>query len=116
MIAELFSLGERLAGRRDARLRRGLAFAFAEAVATAAPYALVLLFVRAALERRLSLEMTWWITGGTALAVILRSGRVAPGRHLPGAPTDPDVQISRIRLFETRLRYTIRTAVGFRSG
>lgn len=44
------------------------------------------------------------------------SGRVAPGRRLPGAPTDPDVQISRIRLFETRLRYTIRTAVGFRSG
>ena len=43
-------------------------------------------------------------------------GRVAPGRRLPGAPTDPDVQISRIRLFETRLRYTIRTAVGFRSG
>ena len=32
-------------------------------------------------------------------------GRVAPGRCLPGAPTDPDVQISRIRLFETRLRY-----------
>ncbi|WP_437308141.1 hypothetical protein [Sorangium sp. So ce388] len=44
------------------------------------------------------------------------SGRVAPGRRLPGAPTDPDVQVSRIRLFETRLRYTIRTAVGFRSG
>jgi ATP-binding cassette subfamily B protein len=72
MIAELFSLGERLAGRKDARLRRGLAFAFAEAVATAAPYGLVLIFVRAALERRLSLDMTWWITGGTALAVLLR--------------------------------------------
>ncbi len=26
-------------------------------------------------------------------------GRVAPGRCLPGAPTDPDMQNSRIRLF-----------------
>jgi hypothetical protein len=43
-------------------------------------------------------------------------GRVAPGRCLPGAPTDPDVQISRIRLFETRLRYATRTADGCRSG
>jgi len=29
-------------------------------------------------------------------------GRVAPGRRLPGAPTDPDVQVSRIRLFVTQ--------------
>jgi hypothetical protein len=46
----------------------------------------------------------------------LLGGRVAPGRCLPGAPTDPDVQISRIRLFETRLRYATRTADGCRSG
>ena len=45
-----------------------------------------------------------------------QNGRVAPGDCSPGAPTDPDVQISRIRLFETRLRYAKRTAVGFRSG
>jgi hypothetical protein len=44
------------------------------------------------------------------------SRRVAPGRFLPGAPTDPDVQISRIRLFETWLRYAIWTAGGSRSG
>jgi hypothetical protein len=31
-------------------------------------------------------------------------GRVAPRRHQRGAPTDPDVQISRIRLFRSRLR------------
>jgi hypothetical protein len=44
------------------------------------------------------------VTEGTVDKAQL-SGRVAPGRCLPGAPTDPDVQISRIRLFETRLRY-----------
>lgn len=31
--------------------------------------------------------------------------RVAPGRCFPGAPTDPDVRNSRIRLFGSRLRY-----------
>jgi hypothetical protein len=31
-------------------------------------------------------------------------GRVAPGCCLPGAPTDPDMQISRIRLFGRRVR------------
>ncbi|MCW5831123.1 MAG: ABC transporter ATP-binding protein [Labilithrix sp.] len=72
MLGELFTLGERLAGRRDARLRRGLLFAFAEALTIAAPYALVLFFVREALERRLSMSMTWWITGGVALSVSLR--------------------------------------------
>ena len=43
-------------------------------------------------------------------------GRVAPGRRLPGAPTDPDVQISRIRLFGAQLRYAMWTALGIRSG
>jgi hypothetical protein len=39
--------------------------------------------------------------------------RVAPGDRSPGAPTDPDVRISRIRLFESRTRYAPR---GFGSG
>ncbi len=43
-------------------------------------------------------------------------GRVAPGRLLPGAPTDPDVRDSRIRLFETRVRYAGRAAAGVSSG
>ena len=30
--------------------------------------------------------------------------RVAPGDYSPGAPTDPDVQNSRIRLLSSRLR------------
>ncbi|WAM24348.1 ABC transporter ATP-binding protein [Myxococcus sp. NMCA1] len=72
MLRELFMLGERLAGRKDARLRRGLLFALAEALAVAAPYALVLFFVREALEHRLSMHLTWWLTGGIALSVLLR--------------------------------------------
>ena len=74
MIRETFLLGERLAGRKDARLRRGLLFAFAEAMAVAAPYALVLAFVRAALEHRVSMGLTGWITGGIVLAVLMRLG------------------------------------------
>jgi hypothetical protein len=31
-------------------------------------------------------------------------GRVAPGDCSPRAPTDPDLQISRIRLFDLRIR------------
>lgn len=72
MLRETVLVGERLAGRRDARLRRGLVFAFVEALAVAAPYALVLFFVRQALERGVSLSMTWWITGAIALFVLLR--------------------------------------------
>lgn len=72
MLGELFTLGERLAGQKDARLRRGLAFAFFEALTTAAPYAMVLLFVRAALERRLTPTLMWWLTGGIAACVVLR--------------------------------------------
>jgi len=33
-----------------------------------------------------------------------RPGRVAPGRHRPGAPTDPDVRDWRIRLLSSWLR------------
>lgn len=72
MVEELFNVGERLAGRKDARLRRGLVFAFFEALATAAPYVAVLLLVQAALERRFTLGMTGWATGAIALAVLLR--------------------------------------------
>jgi hypothetical protein len=40
----------------------------------------------------------------------VRDGRVAPGNYSPGAPTEPDMQISSIRLFELRIRYaTINT-------
>jgi ATP-binding cassette subfamily B protein len=72
MLRETFLLGERLAGRKEARLRRGLVFAFGEALATAAPYALVLLFVREALEHRLSMQLTVWVTGGVLLSVMVR--------------------------------------------
>lgn len=72
VLRELFALGERLAGARDARLRRGLAFALLEAVATAAPYALLLTFLTAALESRLSTERVAWTSAGIALAVLAR--------------------------------------------
>lgn len=72
MLRQTFVLGERLAGKKDARLRRGLLFAFMEALAVSAPYALTLVLVREALENRLSMQLTWWITGGIVLAVLLR--------------------------------------------
>lgn len=72
MLRETFLLGERLAAKKDARLRRGLWFAFAEALAISVPYALTLVLVREALERRLSMPLVWWITGGIALSVLLR--------------------------------------------
>jgi ATP-binding cassette subfamily B protein len=72
MLREVFLLGERLAGQKDARLRQGLYFAFAEALAIAGPYALVLFFVRQALEHQLSMTMTWWVTGGIVFSVLLR--------------------------------------------
>lgn len=74
MLEETFMLGERLAGQKDARLRRGLYFAFAEAITMAVPYGLVLFFVREALAHRLSIATTWWVTGGIALSVLLRLG------------------------------------------
>jgi ATP-binding cassette, subfamily B, bacterial IrtB/YbtQ len=72
MLGETFMLGERLAGQKDPRLQRGLYFAFAEALTIAAPYALVLHFVREALAHRLTMELTWWSTGGIVLSVLLR--------------------------------------------
>lgn len=87
MIGELFTLGERLAAQKDVRLRLGLAFAFGEALATAAPYALVLYFVRAALEHRLTRPLVWWLTLGIAAAVLLRTlfARRAMGNIFLGA-------------------------------
>jgi hypothetical protein len=38
-----------------------------------------------------------------------RQRRVATGGHPPGAPTDPDMQDYRIRLFGARARYAGRT-------
>lgn len=72
MIKELFTLGERLAGHSDARLRRGLVFAFLEALTVAAPYALVLAFLRSALAHELTARNTAWITVGIAVSVGLR--------------------------------------------
>jgi ATP-binding cassette subfamily B protein len=72
MLREVFLLGERLANQRDPRLRRGLAFAFAEALMIAAPYALTLLFLRQVLEHGSSLPMTGWVTLGILAAVVLR--------------------------------------------
>lgn len=72
MLLELFTLGERLAGQKDARLRRGLIFAFFEALTVAAPYALVLLFLRSALNHQLSTDTILWVTAGIVLSVLLR--------------------------------------------
>jgi len=45
-------------------------------------------------------------------------GRVAPGGYPPGAPTDPDVRVYRIRLFEGWVRYAGRSrlSAGFGNG
>ena len=72
MIRGTLLLGERLAGRKDARLQRGLLFALGEALAIAVPYALVLVFVRQALEHRLSMAAVAWISAGIVLAGLLR--------------------------------------------
>jgi ATP-binding cassette subfamily B protein len=73
MIGELFTLGERLAGKKDERLRRGLVFAIGEALATAGPYALVLHFLRTALERELTPSFIGWVTAGVVACVLLRT-------------------------------------------
>lgn len=72
MLRETFLLGEQLAGERDARLRRGLWLAFGEALTVAAPYALVLLFVREALEQQLTMTRIGMTTAGIVVAVLLR--------------------------------------------
>lgn len=72
MIRGLLTLGERLAGQRDTRLYRGIAFAFGEAVATAVGSVLLLVFVRHALERTLTMEEVGTLTAIAAGAVVVR--------------------------------------------
>ncbi|MBX3231783.1 MAG: ABC transporter ATP-binding protein [Labilithrix sp.] len=72
MIGELVGLGSRLAGKRDPRLARGLWLALGEAVAIAIPYALVVVFVRRALEGTLSHALLWQLTLGVLAALALR--------------------------------------------
>lgn len=72
MIGELIGLGERLAGGPDPRMRRGLAYALAEAVAIAAPFVLVLVLLRDALAGALTGAEVAWLTGGIAAAVLAR--------------------------------------------
>jgi ATP-binding cassette subfamily B protein len=72
MLKELIVLGERLAGQKDVRLRRGLVFAFLEALTVAAPYGLVLVFLRSALDHKLTAGTTAWISAGIGLSVALR--------------------------------------------
>lgn len=78
MIREVISLGTRLAGRSDPRLGRGLAFAVFEALAAAAPFILVLVFVRTALERRLTLERVWLLSGLALGSVLVRMAFARP--------------------------------------
>ncbi|NMO20947.1 ABC transporter ATP-binding protein [Pyxidicoccus fallax] len=78
MIRDLVSLGTRLAGRSDPRLGRGLAFAVFEALAAAAPFVLVLAFVREALERRLTLERVWLLSGLALATVFVRMAFARP--------------------------------------
>ncbi len=72
MIGEIFNLGERLAGQKDARLRRGFLLAFFEAVTVAIPHAFVLLVVQAALERRLTPRLIGLATAGIMIFALLR--------------------------------------------
>lgn len=78
MIRELVSVGTRLAGRSDPRLRRGLVFAVFEALSAATLSLLVLVFVREALERRLTLERVWGLEAIALTAVFLRMAFARP--------------------------------------
>lgn len=78
MIRDVVSLGARLAGRSDPRLTRGLAFAVFEAFAAAAPFVLVLVFVREALERRLTLERVWILSVLAFATVFVRMAFARP--------------------------------------
>lgn len=78
----LLTLGTRLAGRSEPRLTWGLLFALGEALATAVPYALVVVFVRAALERTLDLTLLVWLTSGVVVSVLLRIALARPGMEL----------------------------------
>ena len=62
---------------------------------------------------------SWWIPELTAARRASTAlGRVAPGGCPPGAPTDPDVRVSRIRLFEGWICYAGRSrlSAGFGNG
>ena len=48
--------------------------------------------------------------------IVTARGRVAPGRYRPGAPTDPDVRVSRIRLVEARVRYVAHFELAIGNG
>jgi ATP-binding cassette subfamily B protein IrtB len=78
VIRDLLSVGARLAGRSDPRLRRGLVFAVFEALAAATLSLLVLVFVREALERRLTIERVWWLEVIALTAVFLRLAFARP--------------------------------------
>ncbi|NUP07191.1 MAG: ABC transporter ATP-binding protein [Polyangiaceae bacterium] len=78
MIRDFVSLGTRLAGQPDPRLRRGLVFAVFEALSTAALSVLVLIFVREALENRLTLERVWLLSGLALGTVIFRMAFARP--------------------------------------
>lgn len=78
MIRDLVALGGRLAGRSDPRLGRGLVFATLEALSAAAPFVLVLLFVREALERRLTNERVWLFSGAVLVTMLLRMAFARP--------------------------------------
>ena len=89
-------------------------------------------FTPAVARRRARLASTRWPVGSTGFtpAGLLRevsartspplrqdfpgapTSRVAPGRCRPGAPTDPDVRNSRIRLLGSRLRNAIGRSSG----
>lgn len=72
MIGDLVSLGTRLAGRSDPRLRRGLVLAVFEALSASVLSVLVLLFVREALERRLTIARVWGLEAIALAALFLR--------------------------------------------
>lgn len=72
MIGNLVFIGNRLAGQDDPRLARGLALAVLESVATAVPYAAVLIFVNAALEAQLDAIRIAWLSLAVLGSVLLR--------------------------------------------
>lgn len=78
MIREVVSLGTRLAGRSDPRLGRGLTFAVFEALAAAAPFVLVLVFVRKALERQLTIAQVWLFSSLALATVFVRMAFARP--------------------------------------
>lgn len=82
MISSLFILGEKLAGKPDSRLKKGLLFAFFEACFIAAPFAIVLFILMKALQTSLTLSTVWWLTGAIFLCVLLRTLCAQPAMGL----------------------------------